>query len=223
LQRVPLMSEEEGSLSRMDFNNKGDFEPGSGSDVENEPYNDTEEPTEFPCGVCSATFVTRMSLIRHMILHEDDEQSEQDIKQDEENEGQEDSESLMFPKIPEQNLLEAILKNGSKGVMSGMAKSNSPLSSSGTSNGKRASTSNGGSRPVPNLKPLPSLIQLPNDQPGKNFQCQLCGVCFWKKEDLSRHVTRTHGGAKFTCPYCNRNISRRDHLKRHIKNVMSLI
>ncbi|ODN04034.1 Ran GTPase-activating protein [Orchesella cincta] len=48
--------------------------------------------------------------------------------------------------------------------------------------------------------------------------CPLCHKTFGRKE-LSIHIACEHGGAKFSCPYCGRNISRRDHLKRHIKNV----
>ncbi|OXA56911.1 zinc finger protein 236 [Folsomia candida] len=241
---MPLGEEEEGrgghafgGLVRL----KEELERGSDEENEvaavNDIDDDDDEPTVFPCNVCSATFVTRMSLIRHMILHEDDSQGNNDNQQ-------QLAESTLPPTssssavvtttnrhhIPSHNLLEAILKNGSQSFLpllngsSNSSNSNFNNNNGGQNmnrvlNGKRSHSE----RPIPNLKPLPSLIQINNkptqQQQEKNFQCQLCGVWFWKKEDLSRHVTRTHGSAKFTCPYCHRNISRRDHLKRHIKNV----
>jgi len=104
----------------------------------------SNEPTEFPCQYCTHAFVTRASLARHMVYHEDEileeEQSQEDY-------------------IDGYN---------------GMDYSNNTVEA-----------------------------------------CSMCKQIFATKNELSQHISRSHGGAKFQCKICNRNASRRDHLKRY--------
>lgn len=94
-------------------------------------------------------------------------------------------------------------------------------------------------------KVLEQVEQITNATVSEFVTCPLCRKTFGRKE-LPIHIKCEHGGSKFTCPYCNRYasllmfylvfvkttllfiqlnihflifraISRRDHLKRHIK------
>ncbi|CAL8126494.1 unnamed protein product [Orchesella dallaii] len=91
-----------------------------------------------------------------------------------------------------------------------------------------SSRSHRGSHPDKSLKPklssedistvLAQVEEMTSNSTSEFVTCPLCHKTFGRKE-LSIHIACEHGGAKFSCPYCGRNISRRDHLKRHIKNV----
>jgi len=210
-----------------------------------------ETSMDFSCPHCDASFVTKMTLARHMILHEDEleeggvdkdgEESNQEGSQGEfinNHEGTQDQEDTQESTDSDSPMLESLLMQSTSRMqpsLHGQMQQQQQQMNEGEMRDDRYEQTETtptpakvpkllkSSRPIPNLKPLPPLIPTAEFQAvvvqKKEFQCELCSVYFNKKEDLARHVTRTHGGARFTCPYCSRNISRRDHLKRHIKNV----
>jgi uncharacterized Zn-finger protein len=244
------MADPNGSMmNQSSMSNKRKYES---EDEEEDDSMKSSSAMTFSCIKCHATFVTKMSLARHLILHEDEQNGDEDeyeedddereqhldirVKADEdllevqnEHEAEGSGDDAFGKSNGSPSMLESLLQNGStSSIRQFKREAEDPLEERPVlvtpTPAKIPKMQNGTSRPIPNLKPLPSLIPTKDFQmvQKRDFQCELCFVYFSKKEDLARHVTRTHGGARFTCPYCSRNISRRDHLKRHIKNVCGL-
>jgi 5-methylcytosine-specific restriction endonuclease McrA len=165
---------------------------GEGLSIENDDKLSSSSEDQFPCVVCNATFVTRMSLIRHMILHEDDTENDDGNYTKPSEDEQDVTVSQSQTHIPEQNLLENYLKTKYNKPSSSSSFNGSSTNTNGHNN-NNVSVNGKRKRPVPNLKPLPSLIEMKTQvqtqqQQQKNFQCQLCGVFFWKKEDLCKCI-----------------------------------
>jgi serine/threonine protein kinase/DNA-directed RNA polymerase subunit RPC12/RpoP len=74
-----------------------------------------------------------------------------------------------------------------------------------------------GTAETPRFIPRPVSVA-----PGQQFTCSTCGKAFSRKGDLKTHEA-THKEPRWECPYCQKVLSRRDHLRNHIKKVHKTI
>jgi len=51
------------------------------------------------------------------------------------------------------------------------------------------------------------------------FNADQCDRAYTRREKLTEHVRCFHLGQKFTCEYCYKELSRKDHLLRHGKFI----
>lgn len=48
-----------------------------------------------------------------------------------------------------------------------------------------------------------------------SFVCDICGNSFSNKFNLTRHIQTVHDCKKFQCKFCKKDLSRKEHLRRH--------
>ena len=63
-----------------------------------------------------------------------------------------------------------------------------------------------------------SRILTQNDGHQRRFFCQLCGKGYHSRQGLAHHKKR-HEGKLYFCPICDRNMTQKGVLKRHLRTV----
>lgn len=49
--------------------------------------------------------------------------------------------------------------------------------------------------------------------------CQICEMSFFSHHSLVRHKKAVHGCVRYQCPLCIKRLSRKEHLRNHIKHM----